>query len=129
MTVPSFEQMQHLIGHADHRVLTSDESAALRAGVRALQEWDETASSGPLGAHGSMVGRTMSGYLAQLKQQLAAAEDELALWRRTRAREAELEEKLAEARMVARWGYQIGQDHGSWDDSYTAPAWLVEEES
>lgn len=127
MTVPSFEQMQHLIGHASSRVLTPDESAALRAGVRALQEWSETASSGPLGAHGSMVGRTMSGYLAQLKQQLAAAKEELALWRRRRAREAELEEQLAEARMWARHGYQGCPDMCRWTTHQDAPTWLTEE--
>jgi hypothetical protein len=39
---------------------------------------------------------------------------------------ASLEEKLAEARMWARHGYEIGQEHCCWTDYGTAPAWLTE---
>lgn len=35
-SVPSAEQLAHLIGHADHRPLTPVEAAALRAGVADL---------------------------------------------------------------------------------------------
>lgn len=33
MSTPTSEQLDHLIGHADHRPLTPVEAAALRAGV------------------------------------------------------------------------------------------------
>ncbi|MFF3493700.1 hypothetical protein ACFYWS_20375 [Streptomyces sp. NPDC002795] len=33
---PTLEQIRHLIGHAEYRVLTPDESARLRKGVEAL---------------------------------------------------------------------------------------------
>ncbi|WP_327679543.1 hypothetical protein [Kitasatospora sp. NBC_00458] len=35
---PTAEQLDHLIGHTDHRPLTPDEHALLRAGVRLLRE-------------------------------------------------------------------------------------------
>ncbi|MFJ9771176.1 hypothetical protein ACIRVF_08025 [Kitasatospora sp. NPDC101157] len=35
---PTAEQLDHLIGHTDHRPLTADEHAALRAGVRQLRD-------------------------------------------------------------------------------------------
>lgn len=35
-------------------------------------------------------------------------------------------EKLAEARMWARHGYETGQRHCSWSDFGVAPAWLTE---
>lgn len=37
-----------------------------------------------------------------------------------------LEEQLAEARMWARHGYEIGQRHCSWSDHGVAPRWLTE---
>jgi hypothetical protein len=40
---PTAEQLDHLIGHTDHRALTPDEHAALRAGVQALRRHKEAA--------------------------------------------------------------------------------------
>lgn len=38
MTAPTLEQLEHLVGHADHRPLTPVEAEALRTGLRHLVE-------------------------------------------------------------------------------------------
>lgn len=119
---PTADQLDHLIGHTSNRALTPVEHEVLRAAVAMLRNRGEV-----LGSHGNMIHSTMGGYLTQLKQQLTAAEEELALWRRQRAREAELEEQLAEARTWARRSRQMAADPGWWDGVTDMPAWLVEE--
>lgn len=124
---PTADQLDHLIGHTSNRALTPAEHEALRAAVNLMRTRGDAFATAALGDHGNMIRGTMGGYLTQLKQQLTVAEEELALWRRQRAREAELEEQLAEARTWARRGRQMAADPGWWDGVTDMPAWLVEE--
>ncbi|MFD5916193.1 hypothetical protein ACFVYP_06965 [Kitasatospora sp. NPDC058201] len=76
---PTAEQLDHLIGHTDHRPLTPDETALLRAGVRQLRA--------SLAGAGAAVRRAPSGaYVAQLQQQAARAERYRSAWLSARRR-------------------------------------------
>ncbi|WBP89507.1 hypothetical protein [Kitasatospora cathayae] len=79
MTPPTADQLDHLIGHTDHRALTPDEAAALRDGVQRLRA--------QLAGAGAAVRRAPSGaYVTQLRRQAARADRYRAAWQNARRR-------------------------------------------
>lgn len=76
---PTAEQLDHLLGTADRRRLTTDEAALLRAGVRQLRA--------SLAGAGAAVRRAQAGaYVAQLQRQAARANRYRAAWQSARRR-------------------------------------------
>jgi hypothetical protein len=79
---PSAEQLDHLIGHTDHRALTAEEHAALRAGIQQLRA--------SLAGTGAALRRAPSGaYVTQLRQQAARADRYRGAWQSARRRAAD----------------------------------------
>lgn len=114
---PTAEELDHLVGHADHRPLTADEHALLRAGIRQLRA--------SLAGAGAAVRRASdSAYHQQVIEQrdkaragLRDAEDELSAWRRQNRRADRYRAAWQNARSRARrLSIELGEDDG-WNDA------------
>jgi hypothetical protein len=97
MTPPNAEQLDHLIGHTDHRSLTPDEHARLRAGIQQLRA--------SLAGTGAALRRAPSGaYVNQLQQQAARASRYRSAWHNARRRAVEFSTALGHTVAAAERG-------------------------